>query len=394
MIFLLFYGLIDFIVTGDYILHLQQYIISNLLVILSDFILICFYEKKISPYLLFYTTLYFCIYMVLVNCIAYLSFQFGINITEFYTPSIIRTLLVVVYNGGTILIFKLLNRIEIAPNKQIVSQNWLLFDIVNIVILSAYIIFFGFSLIEIDTVFIIYIFIIFIVLWLCLLRFLWLCLLRLINRTILLNERNNELLLINMANKNSELLLESFKKDSEEIEKVQHDIGNHLNVIKNYETIGEVREYISEITSDLLNINKNIFNTGNATVDTILSMKVMKYHNIDFIVKTDLNEIKMSPKDIASLLFNLIDNAIENISSHDRTIHIDIVQQNDDLVIIVSNHVDKKPTFKSRKGMGHGYGLKIVDGIVQKYHGEKSVNIMNNIVVIQIILNNSIFEYK
>ncbi|MDE6953771.1 MAG: GHKL domain-containing protein [Erysipelotrichales bacterium] len=378
--FLFIYGLVDFIITGDYILQLHEYLIYNLLVIISDFIMICIYERKYKPYIAFYTTFYFCIYMVLVNSISYLSFHFGFRVIDFYDPSIARTVLVIIYNVCTIMIFKLLIKIKIIPDKRIVNTNWLLFNTVNVVVLSAYIIFFGFSLIEIDTILIIYIFVIFIILWLCLLK--------LINKTILLNEENNQLELINMANKNSEILLENFNKEREEIKEIKHDLKNHFNIINSLETIENIREYVEDIRGDLMKVKENNFYTGNATIDAILSIKYVEYSYVHFIVEVDIKEIKIIPKDIASILFNLIDNAVENASLKNKDIHISIVQQNEEIVISISNHVDEIPSFKTKKGKEHGYGLKIVRGIVQKYQGDLSINIVDDVVIVHMILKN------
>lgn len=45
--FLIIYGFIDFIITGDFFIKFNEYIISNLLVIISDFIMVCIFEKNL-----------------------------------------------------------------------------------------------------------------------------------------------------------------------------------------------------------------------------------------------------------------------------------------------------------------------------------------------------------
>lgn len=67
---------------------------------------------------------------------------------------------------------------------------------------------------------------------------------------------------------------------------------------------------------------------------------------------------------------NLVDNAIEN--SSENIISIDLIYDKY-LIIKVSNYAQRDPKsrkFLSHKGNDHGLGLKIIDDIVDKYHGE------------------------
>lgn len=67
---------------------------------------------------------------------------------------------------------------------------------------------------------------------------------------------------------------------------------------------------------------------------------------------------------------NLVDNAIEN--SSENIISIDLIYDKY-LIIKVSNYTQRDPEsrkFLSHKGNDHGLGLKIIDDIVDKYHGE------------------------
>lgn len=378
LVFLMFYGLIDLIITGDYILELHEYLITNMLVVISDFIMICIFEKKYNPHVLFYTTFYFCIYVVVVNSIIYIYSQSGISVPDIYGLPFIRAILVFIYIIITVLLFKILEKLGVIPDKNIVNKYPYVFDFVNIIVLSSYIVFFGFSLIEIDTVLIIFIFVIFI--------FLWFGLLALLNKTILLIDENSNLLLMSMANKNAETLLENFNKDKEETAKIKHDINNHLQIIKGFNDIESARKYVDEIIDDSLKVDYLVYDSGSKTIDTILSLKTFQYKDINFIINIDFENYFITQKDMATILFNLIDNASQNISFNNKNVNIEILQHEQAIVITVTNHVDKKPSFVSKRGKDHGYGLKIIKSIVDKYNGDLSIEYDHNMVIVQIII--------
>ncbi|MFR7592665.1 MAG: GHKL domain-containing protein [Longibaculum sp.] len=340
--------------------------------------MVCIFEKNFNPKLLFYTTFYFSIYMIVVNSSAYIYFQLGLRVIDVYQPSLIRTVLVVIYISCSCVIFKLFEKFDIIPNKSIIKNNYYIFNFVNIIVLSAYIVFFGFSLIGIDTLLIIFIFVIFSLLWIGILYSL--------TKMITLFNEKNKLLLLNMANKNTESLLYNFEQDKEELAKIRHDMKNHFLIIRELETLEDIQKYIDEIVGDVFKINSHLYNTGYKVIDTVLSLKETQYPEVKFLLNIDISDLFIAQKDMASILFNLIDNAAQNSSLTDKNIHIEIIQDFNSIVITVTNHVDFKPSFISKKGIEHGYGLKIINSIVEKYNGELCINDENGMVIIQIII--------
>ena len=376
--FLLIYGLVNFVITRDYFLVLHEYMISNILVIVSDFFMICIYERKYLPQLLFYTTLYFCIYSILVNVMTYCYISLGLGILDMYQFSIMRALLVIMYNSVTIYIFKCLEKLKIIPHKNILSINYYIYDIINIIVLISFLIFFGFSLINIDTILIVFIFVVFILLWFCLLL--------LMNKSFSLIKENNDLLLINMANKNAQSMIKNFKKENESLHKIRHDIKNHLQIIRKMKDISMIYKYVDSIMGDINQIELTNFHTGDETIDTILALKSEQYPHVEFNLNIDIEDMFVELKDFSSIMFNLIDNAVENGSKNKKIVYIKVIQQFSTLVISITNYIDSVPTFKSSKGQNHGYGLKIVKGIVEKYNGSFNIITTEGKVIVEIIL--------
>lgn len=383
IIFLIIYGGIDFIITGDYVIHFKTFIITNLLVMVSDYILMTLYNKQMSLYLLFYTSLYLCVYMALVNFVSYLYIYTGISVGEIYINDVLRFVLVFIYNIGSVVIFKLLYKIQAIPQKITVKEYAYVFIGMNLLIGFVFIIFFGFSIIKIENHFILYIFLIFCVLWISLLY--------LINHSIQLILHNKSLSLLNLSYHNIEYLIENFDKENNKIQKVKHDIKNHLHIIKELNNIEEIKNYIDNIYSDLNNIQSIHKISGYSALDILFTIKEQQYPNIHYSYNIDICDIKINIKDLCSILFNLIDNASQNISVNNPDVYIQIVQQFNDLIITVSNSFDKSFTLTQNKGKEHGYGLQIVEEIVNKYNGNMNIEMQDNIVIVQIIIN-SLYE--
>lgn len=253
----------------------------------------------------------------------------------------------------------------------------------NLLIGFVFIIFFGFSIIKIENHFILYIFLIFCVLWISLLY--------LINHSIQLILHNKSLSLLNLSYQNIEYLIENFDKENNKIQKVKHDIKNHLHIIKELNNIEEIKNYIDNIYSDLNNIQSIHKISGYSALDILFTIKEQQYPNIHYSYNIDICDIKINIKDLCSILFNLIDNASQNISVNNPDVYIQLVQQFNDLIITVSNSFDKSFTLAQNKGKEHGYGLQIVEEIVNKYNGNMNIEMQDNIVIVQIIIN-SLYE--
>ena len=102
--------------------------------------------------------------------------------------------------------------------------------------------------------------------------------------------------------------------------------------------------------------------------------------------------------DLCSLFTNLIDNALEAIQRQNianGVVEVGINQKNAALYICVLNPVDEQlgketllslKTTKKDKTM-HGYGVRIVDSIVQKYNGQINRSVENGKYRVDIMLD-------
>lgn len=114
---------------------------------------------------------------------------------------------------------------------------------------------------------------------------------------------------------------------------------------------------------------------NNDIMNAVLTLKsyMMKEYHIIFDYQIELHQaIDMKDVHLSALLFNLMDNAIEatlDLPIEKRYIQLHITNQYQTFILSLSNTYIKG----KRKEYGHGYGLAIVNNILQIYNGEYSV---------------------
>lgn len=161
-----------------------------------------------------------------------------------------------------------------------------------------------------------------------------------------------------------------------------HDIKNHYLVLKEYESTGDyegLSQYLEEISKNFVKVNWQE-HTGIRILDLILCQKRIEAERkqIDFELWTKpFSDLSLVDSEICALFGNLLDNAIEaceRIDSGERKISIRIEKQKYLFFIEIWNTISEVP---KKKGEGflsskanrdmHGYGLKSVKRIVDKY---------------------------
>lgn len=153
-----------------------------------------------------------------------------------------------------------------------------------------------------------------------------------------------------------------------------------------------IKSYL-EKQNDLLGKKLFYYKTGNDTVDSILYIKQKMAENsgITFIINAEIPEnCKIASEHFASILGNLLDNALE-ASANEETpfIEVKIKQVEGFLVISISNKCTKDEvtleTVKADKKL-HGIGLSSVKHTVKHYNGEFSFIHRNNVFSVNVML--------
>lgn len=164
----------------------------------------------------------------------------------------------------------------------------------------------------------------------------------------------------------------------------KHDYHNHIQVMKAYLALGKYEEmdkHLDELNKDLKGIDK-VLKTGNLMVDAILNTKLSialsKEININAKATVPKN-MKIADVDLCTVIGNLMDNATEATikleNPKDRFIRVYIREMKGQLYISITNSVGGEIKKTSREyittklGINHGFGLKRIDSVVDKYNG-------------------------
>lgn len=171
----------------------------------------------------------------------------------------------------------------------------------------------------------------------------------------------------------------------------KHNIMN-LTALADNNDIQGIKEYL-EKENELLGKKLFYYKTGNDTVDTILNIKqkVAENMGITFIINAEIPEkCNVTSADFASILGNLLDNAIE-ASEHeeDPFIEMKIKSVKEYLVISILNKYTKNDmsleTSKLEKHF-HGIGLYSVGQVVKRYGGELTIEKKDDIFNVKIMI--------
>ena len=203
---------------------------------------------------------------------------------------------------------------------------------------------------------------------------------QMVNRILSIEKENYLVKLNNEELKFNKKNYENIISHMNEIRKIKHDMNHMLLSLlddcekKDYESLH------NHIHNQLHRINETqTVDTGNASLNLILSSQLSKIKdkNIEFIASQFDDDIPMDKVDFYVLLGNLLDNAIENCTSKSiKKIILDIYKESNDFVIdikntSINNPLVDNPYFNTTKEeRGHGFGMRSIMNIVNKYHGE------------------------
>lgn len=203
---------------------------------------------------------------------------------------------------------------------------------------------------------------------------------------------------INQKQQAENRMLELTENNLEEIRKFRHDIKNHYAVmeelLKNH-AYNELEKYFRSLTLDKSVLNT--IQTGNRLVDAILNTKTVEAAGRGVSLETKCAippELPMDDAKLCSLIFNLLDNAIEAAAvSAGKQVDFSLLCKDNLLLLRIRNSVNRKTearpislrTTKANPVM-HGYGIGIVRQIVEEYNGSSQFSIENDCFVAEIML--------
>jgi sensor histidine kinase regulating citrate/malate metabolism len=174
---------------------------------------------------------------------------------------------------------------------------------------------------------------------------------------------------------------EEILKLHENARRLKHDMKNHLMVMTAYlneNQIEEAKKYLSQILDKLNNMYTYI-ETGNTLMSHILNAKLEEAHKRRIYIKANIENLsfsKVSSVDFASILTNLLDNAIEGVKGENPTISVEIARKRGYEIILIKNTIavsvlERNPILKFTKEKKelHGCGTAQIKLLTEKYGG-------------------------
>mgnify|MGYP000337916702 FL=1 len=193
---------------------------------------------------------------------------------------------------------------------------------------------------------------------------------------------------------------EQYKQNKENVDLINikcHDLKHQIRNFGNKANISN--ETVKEL-ENIINIYDSNIKTNNDALDLILTEKSLlcQKKNINLKCFADCSKLNfIAEADLYSLFGNMIDNAIEAVTKiedvNKRSISLIVRNALSCTSIFISNYYEGKiildnngmpKTTKANNGY-HGYGLKSIKLIVDKYDGDFKIDIKDSIFMIQIL---------
>lgn len=167
----------------------------------------------------------------------------------------------------------------------------------------------------------------------------------------------------------------------EQLKITKHDLKHNFDLLDYYlseNKYDKIKEYVLE-KKLIIDSMPTFIQSKNQLINTVINNKIMlAYVNqLHVVCHIEVDErIEMNDYDLNELLNNILDNAIEYCLNQGN-VNIEIIQDEFFLHIkvendILNNDIDMK-TKKDKRY--HGYGMKSIKKIIQKYNGSLDINI-------------------
>lgn len=179
-----------------------------------------------------------------------------------------------------------------------------------------------------------------------------------------------------------------------------HDLKHLLSALETEGRLPESHPYFQDLKNSILDYDSAI-NTGNHTLDALLSKtwSSCEQRNIQWTCMADGSSVTfMDPFDLFLMLGNALDNAIECISSipdtQKRFLSVQIQKKHQFTLITIKNYCTHTvhfhnglPETTKPDANEHGYGMKTIQSIAQKYNGSLSAHLDGEIFTLTILLS-------
>ncbi len=196
----------------------------------------------------------------------------------------------------------------------------------------------------------------------------------------------------------NELALESYenlRRQSEEMMMLRHDMSRHYEMLRSMakETPERINDYLDELVEQVQNV-RPVVASGNPVLDIIINGKLSTAAGKDIsveIVRSDAPEkLPLTDTELCCLMMNILDNAISAASVPGITnpyIKLDFHRKDQHFVFSCENSLCAKTAdYKKIPMHAHGYGLKIIQQIMERWGEMVSVEQDENHYKVSIVI--------
>lgn len=177
-----------------------------------------------------------------------------------------------------------------------------------------------------------------------------------------------------------------------------HDLKHQIKALEKMEDNQARSDYLEEI-KEAVSIYDATYHTGCKALDYVLREKTLIFNerSVEFGCMAEGKMIDfMAAADIYALMGNALDNALECVEQEkedERVISLQIKHRNEMVLIHLENRCSRKPEFvdglpltNKKDKNRHGFGVKSIRYIAEKYNGDVSMSVQNGRFCLDILL--------
>ena len=192
---------------------------------------------------------------------------------------------------------------------------------------------------------------------------------------------------------------DAYRNSVQVLRKRTHDMKHIIAALQQNQRAGNQKELLQELQNTINRYDTSL-NTGNASLDTLLTHAGdrCQQQEILWTCMADGKSLEfVDPFDLYIMIGNALDNAIECLcqipEKEKRFLSINIRKKNCLILFSIRNYCPQMPemiqglpvTTKKEK-LEHGYGMKSIQEIVQKYNGQMQVRFENHTFILDVLL--------
>lgn len=194
--------------------------------------------------------------------------------------------------------------------------------------------------------------------------------------------------------------IQNMQESSTEIAILRHDMLRHLHMLQDLSREGDkerMDHYLEELTEKTENVLP-LKICSHPIVNALLSRALVKAkkEDIQMILQVEVpSDITIDDNDLCTLIMNMLDNAIEAVAkcSYKKSIEVTMHVRGRYLFVETINPYadkiildEKTVILPSTKGEGHGYGMKAMSEIAQKYSSKLQVKLEGDMIIVRTAL--------